>query len=507
MYKLINIAHRAILLIILLSALAVGGAVFFLPSLPPADSAIVFITLCVACTVSIATLSVAVRCINKLILCGVVSLLFFGSCFWSAATWGIQMCFVVISLGIRGVGRVLLAMSIFLGKSSFGILKTLCAFGIYLLPAFASKDKFVIIGLCIVWKSLLDVTVYLSAVATRFLKKCIVSTLSSIDDFAYSIAAMAIDFIGSFSTVGNDIPGLESCHVDIQSWQIGETNDFIERKNKLKRLDLKRPIVALPPLLSKPLPAAPSDNRSRQAITPLVASSYLSAPALLDIQSASDTQLLGFQGRPRRSALNKTKKNAKKHRIHIQEEKNEIKYTYSNDYIRACFPGWMEDLDDLVDNNCAEIRYVNFLLNKWEDKMRYLPQHLCKKLALKRGALYHVIANAKEAKALDKECKEAYEAAQYAARLIQCWYEVEKDDKEEEEHEEVDFDNQEVADAEFEQEALIDNEVFVEEPVVVQEPKKKGKKRMCRALESTLDGKAWAVSGRARRSGKINGTS
>ena len=53
-----------------------------------------------------------------------------------------------------------------------------------------------------------------------------------------------------------------------------------------------------------------------------------------------------------------------------------------------------------------------FLLNKWEDKMRYLPQHLCEILSLKRGALYRVIANAKEAMALDKECEEAYEAAQ-----------------------------------------------------------------------------------------------
>ena len=50
-------------------------------------------------------------------------------------------------------------------------------------------------------------------------------------------------------------------------------------------------------------------------------------------------------------------------------------------------------------------------------------------------------------------------------------------------------------------------EDIVEEPLIVQEPKKKGKKRMCRALESTLDGKAWAVSGRARRSTRSNGTS
>jgi hypothetical protein len=225
----------------------------------------------------------------------------------------------------------------------------------------------------------------------------------------------------------------------------------------------------------------------------LVTSSHLSAPAFLAIQSATGTQVLGFQGRPRKSALKKTKKAANPKRVHIREDKNRIKYTYSGDFINQCFPGWMEDLDELVDRNGAEVRYVNWLLGKWEEKMRYLPQELCKKLALQRGALYRVVANAEEAYALNQECEEAYEHAQYAARHIQCWYEVMKD-VEDEEEEEIHFDNQ--ADAAVED--AIDNEVIAEEPVIVQEPKKKGKKKLARELECTLDGEKWKVSGGKR---------
>ena len=79
----------------------------------------------------------------------------------------------------------------------------------------------------------------------------------------------------------------------------------------------------------------------------------------------------------------------------------------------------------------------------------------------------------------------------------------------------VDFVNQEVADTEFEHEAAEPtqqlvvrghpetvegavDDVIAEEPAIVQEPRKKGTKKLARELESTLDGKKWAVSGGKR---------
>ena len=162
--------------------------------------------------------------------------------------------------------------------------------------------------------------------------------------------------------------------------------------------------------------------------------------------------------------------------------------------------------------------------------MRYLPQNLREILSLGDWALRLAVSNAKEADAFRQECEKAYEHAHFSACWIQYWYrsfaikEEEEEEEEivdkvipiqhlaaskaewrkaresigglptlieeEEEHVEVDFANNEVADAEFEQEAPI--------AVIVQEPKKKGKKKLARELESSLDGKKWAVSGGKR---------
>jgi hypothetical protein len=517
------------------------AAVVALPftlALPPSyatEKAALFITLCVASKFSI-------WCINKSIVCGLAIVFFFGSCI----SWCISKSIVAAVCGIIGVAKVLRATLIFVGSCVVGVFKSSSqAIAVamsnirlgfaYILPAVIEQ-----VGSC--WTG--DSPLQHGYLDTMLLHSCHVKIEDSQIDFLMApkifVPPKKVRFHSKVTTDVIIIP--DKSTMPRSSWRhdakrADEELDFIDSvvnscRKKARYLPqhlrerMSGSICEIRLSIANAKEAGAFHQECKEAYEDLQYAiclfqcTYRAMKALekedvevdsdgdvvmMDVEDVEDQQAnVVLENVPKKRKLeNRTASTGnppKKAQLVVKVDEDDNKTAQIADKViikdssRRAFATstavsmaqWRrsrKSIDVLPTIEEEQVRWADTLVSS----VRTRPRTLSKDVS----ALFYSEADERRSRL---EAKEEVE--------------LEGD---------VDFDNQEVADAEFEHEAAeptqqlvvpptehpetvegaIDD-VIAEEPAIAQEPKKKGKKKLARELESTLDGKKWAVSGGKR---------
>ena len=517
------------------------AAVVALPftlALPPSyatEKAALFITLCVASKFSI-------WCINKSIVCGLGILFFFGSCF----SWCIEKSIVAAVCGIIGVAKVLRATLIFVGSCVVGVFKSSSqAIAVamsnirlgfaYILPAVIEQ-----VGSC--WTG--DSPLQHGYLDTMLLHSCHVKIEDSQIDFLMApkifVPPKKVRFHSKVTTDVIIIP--DKSTMPRSSWRhdakrADEELDFIDSvvnscRKKARYLPqhlrerMSGSICEIRLSIANAKEAGAFHQECKEAYEDLQYAiclfqcTYRAMKALekedvevdsdgdvvmMDVEDVEDQQAnVVLENVPKKRKLeNRTASTGnppKKAQLVVKVDEDDNKTAQIADKViikdssRRAFATstavsmaqWRrsrKSIDVLPTIEEEQVRWADTLVSS----VRTRPRTLSKDVS----ALFYSEADERRSRL---EAKEEVE--------------LEGD---------VDFDNQEVADAEFEHEAAEPTQQLVvpptehpetvegaiddfiaEEPAIAQEPKKKGKKKLARELESTLDGKKWAVSGGKR---------